>query len=125
MIQSFQGEFDAGRTKQVTQAEAGTVLQKARAEEEQLDEEDQTKYRSGVGKMMHMMRWTRPDIYNAVMDCARHMQGTTEDHYQAMLRVMDNVIAMPERGLFLAPRLICGTRQEDVSANFVVPKFFH
>mmetsp|Transcript_20158 Transcript_20158/g.42535 ORF Transcript_20158/g.42535 Transcript_20158/m.42535 type:complete len:178 (+) Transcript_20158:1903-2436(+) len=54
--------------------------------------------------MMHMMRWTRPDIYNAVRDCARHMQGTTEDHYQAMLRVMDYVIATPERGLFLAPK---------------------
>ncbi len=34
--------------------------------------------------MMHMMKWTRPDIYNAVRDCARHMQGTTKDHYQAM-----------------------------------------
>ncbi len=55
MIQSFQDEFDAGRTKRVTPAEAGTVLQKAKAEEEQLDEEDQTKYRSGVGKMIHMM----------------------------------------------------------------------
>ncbi len=32
------------------------------------------------------------------------MQGTAEDHYQAMLRVMDYVIAMPERGLFLAPK---------------------
>ncbi len=50
------------------------------------------------------MRLTRPDIYNTVRDCVRHMQGTTEDHYQAMLRVMDYVIAMPERGLFLAPK---------------------
>ncbi len=55
MIQSFQDEFDTGRTKQVTPAEAGTVLQKARADEDQLDEEDQTKYRSGVVKMIHMM----------------------------------------------------------------------
>ncbi len=42
-----------------------------------------------------MIRWTRSDIYNAVTDCARHMQGTTEDHYNAMLRVMDYVIATP------------------------------
>ncbi len=78
-----------------------------------------------------MMRWTRPDIYNSVRNCARHMQGltkdnyqtvlrfmdyvivrdctrrmqgTTADNYQAMLRVMDYVIATPERGLFVAPK---------------------
>ncbi len=39
MIQSFQDEFEAGRSKSVTSAEAGIVLQKARADEEQLDEE--------------------------------------------------------------------------------------
>ncbi len=44
MIQSFLDEFDAGRTKRVTPAEAGTVLQKSKGDEEQLDEEDQTKY---------------------------------------------------------------------------------
>ncbi len=104
MIQSFQDEFDTGKTKRVTPGEAGIVLQKARAEQEQLDEKDQTKYRSGAGKMMHMIRWARPHINNAVRDCARHMQGATEDHYQAMLRVMDYVISMPERGLFLAPK---------------------
>ncbi len=91
MIQSFQDEFDTGRTKQVRPAEAGTVLQKARANEEQSNEEDQTKYRSGVGKMMRMMRWTRPGIYNAVRDCARHMQGTTEDHYQSMGHKTNNL----------------------------------
>ncbi len=51
-----------------------------------------------------MMRWTRHDIYNAIRDCARHMQGTTEGHYQAMFRVVDYVIATPERELFLAPK---------------------
>ncbi len=51
-----------------------------------------------------MMIWTRPDIYNAVWDCARHMQETTADYYQAMRRVMDYMIATPVRGLFLAPK---------------------
>ncbi len=44
MIQSIQDAFDAGRTKRVTPAEAETVLQKAKADVDQLDEEDQTKY---------------------------------------------------------------------------------
>ncbi len=67
----------------------------------QLGEDDQTKYCSGVCKMMQIMRWTRPDIYNSVRDCVRHMQRTTKEHYQAMLKIMNYVTASPERGLFL------------------------
>ncbi len=62
---------------------------------------------------MHIMRWTRPDIYNIVSDCARHMQGTTKDHYQAMLRLMDYVITTLERGLFLAPKRELGGKNPD------------
>ncbi len=61
-IQSFNDEFDAGRTKYMTPAEAITVLQKVKEDKDKLEEEDQTKYCSGVGKFMHMIRWTMPDI---------------------------------------------------------------
>ncbi len=50
------------------------------------------------------MRWTRSDIYSTVRDGARHMQGTTEDHYQEMLTAMDYNIATPKGGLFLVPK---------------------
>ncbi len=54
--------------------------------------------------MMHIMRCTRPDVHNSVRDGARHMQGIPDNHYQVMLRVLDFVIATPERGLCLAPK---------------------
>ena len=31
-----------------------------------IDGEMQSHYRTGVGKLLHMMRWTRPEIQNAV-----------------------------------------------------------
>jgi len=36
-----------------------------------------------------MMRWSRPEIYNAVRDLSRYMTtGTTHEHVKAMERVM-------------------------------------
>lgn len=64
---------------------------------------ESTKYRSGVGKLMHMMQYSRPEIYNAVRDLARHMKSPTQVHYNAMLRVMKYCVETPNRGLTLEP----------------------
>jgi len=41
-----------------------------------------------VGKLLHMMRWSRPEVYNAVHDLSRHMKASTAVHVKAMHRVM-------------------------------------
>ena len=52
MIQSFLDKFGAGK-KQVAQAEPNTVI-KLPEHGEILANKDQSKYQSGVGKMVHM-----------------------------------------------------------------------
>ncbi len=44
-----------------------------------INEEDPTKYCSGVGKMLHMISWRRLDIRNSVQDCASYMQEPTKE----------------------------------------------
>ena len=63
----------------------------------------QTQYCSGVGKGMHMMRYSRPDTYNAVRDLVRHTTKVTQVHYDAMLRMMKYVDDTSDRGLVLNP----------------------
>ena len=53
-----------------------------------------SKYRSGIGKMMHMMRWSRLDIYNMTHDCARHIMLAGRTHYDAMVCIMDYCIVL-------------------------------
>merc|ERR1712115_336916 len=79
MLQSFQDEFDLEENKRAprTPAEAGDCLSKG---EDLLSKGEQTEYRSGVGKLLHMMRWTRPEIYNRVRELSRFMSGATEQH---------------------------------------------
>jgi hypothetical protein len=90
LLQSYEDEFDLNKTRQVfTPAEQGKVLMKCNKGTE-LGGKEQTKYRSGVGKLLHMMRWSRPEIYNTVRELSRFMTtGASDAHVKAMKRVME------------------------------------
>jgi len=64
LIQSFQDEFDLPKMDDevTTPAIPGQILMKG----EPMSEEDQSKYRSGVGKLLHLVKKTRPEMLNAV-----------------------------------------------------------
>ena len=64
-------------------------------EEEILGAAKQTKYRSGVGKLIHLMQWSRPEISNAVRELTMHMGRCNERHVKAMLRVMKYCVDTP------------------------------
>ena len=63
----------------------------------------QKKYWSGVGKLLHMMRWSRPDILNPTQELSRFMSRATYAHMKAMYRVMKYCVKTPKRGLYLRP----------------------
>ena len=102
LLQSFEDEFDLPNTNYNTPAVPGSVLTKC-TDENALSSEEQTKFRSAVGKIMHMMQYSRPEIYNATRDCARHMTQASEKHMKAALRIMKYCVSRPNRGLVLAP----------------------
>ena len=103
LIQSYSDEFDIPSGKfPITPGKPGTQLTKAKPEL-QLSPKEQTKYRSGVGKALHMMRWSRPETYNAVRDLARHMTAADPGHFAAMLHMMKYCIGTKNRGLVLKP----------------------
>jgi hypothetical protein len=113
LVQSFNDEFDIeGLKKFNTPATPGTVLKKPVEGDVLLTSKNQMLYRSGVGKAMHMMQYSRPGIYQTVRDLARHMGAATKVHWDAMFRMMKYVCDTKERGLTLNP-----TRKWDGSKN--------
>ena len=48
-----------------------------------------------------MIRWSKPDIYNATHDCTRHMTLAGKTHYNAMTHKMNYCVTTPERWLVL------------------------
>ena len=106
LLKSFQDEFelDEQRKDPRTPAEAGDVLSKGEPEEQMKTKNEQKKFRSGVGKLLHVMRWTRPEVMNRVRELSRYMSGATKKHLAAMHRVMKYCVATAARGLFLNPK---------------------
>ena len=103
LIQSFVDEFEATVQGHTTPAIPGSTLQET-TPESTLSNAETTKYRSGVGKLLHVMRWSRPDILNAAREVSQFMGRANPAHFQAMLRVLEYCVGTPERGLVLAPK---------------------
>ena len=105
LLQSYEDEYAIEHKKPSTPAEAGTVLVKGE-EGNKVDGKEHTYYRSGVGKLLHMARWSRPDIQNSVRELTRQGSCPTKAHIKAMHRAMDFCVATPKRGWFLKPERV-------------------
>jgi hypothetical protein len=110
LMQSFVDEFKFERDYKVKNpAVPGTVLQPT---ENKLSNDDQFTYRSGTGKLLHLMKWSRPEIGNAVRELSRWMTGAGPAHLKAMYRVFNYCLNTSERGKVFKPRRNC--KHEDI-----------
>jgi hypothetical protein len=55
---------------------------------EALDTDQQKKYRSGVGMLLYLTKYLRPDISNVVREFSKCMDGATWAAYHEMLHVI-------------------------------------
>ena len=104
LLQSFKDEFDLPTTgrEPMTPATPGEVLQKTE-EGSELDEQPHSIYRQGVGKLLHMGRWSRPEIGNAVRELTRMASKPAMAHLKAMYRLMQYCVNTENRGRVLKP----------------------
>jgi hypothetical protein len=102
VLQSFQDEFTLPKERYTTPAAPGTSLQVI-PEGTNIPQEKQSIFCKAVGKLLHVMRWSRPDILNAVRETSRFMSGANEAQYKAVYRVMKYCADTPNRGLVLNP----------------------
>jgi hypothetical protein len=87
LMQGYNDKFELPKKSNRMPALAGLVFV-AGKKEEALSPAMQKKYYSGTGKAMHVMHYSKPEMYNAVQDLSRHMQEATQDHFKAMLHVL-------------------------------------
>jgi hypothetical protein len=73
LTQSYEDEFNLGNKCYNTPAQPGIVLMHPVKGKEVLNSEDRTTLRSGVGKLMYQMQYSRPNIAQVVRDLARYM----------------------------------------------------
>jgi hypothetical protein len=67
------------------------------------DPDRQFKYRSGVAMLMYLVKHSRPDIANATRELTKVLDGETEAHYKAMMRIIKYVFDIKRYSLKLKP----------------------
>ncbi len=75
----------------MTPAIAGDVLTKCK-EEDVMEAQQKNTYRSGTGKLMHIMQHSWPEVHNCVQNQARHMGRSGKKHMKAILRCMKYIV---------------------------------
>ena len=65
-----------------------------------LDEKGQTKYRSGIGMLLFLVKYSRPDISNAVRELSKANQNPNPAHYKSLLEAIKFVLETRNKGLF-------------------------
>jgi hypothetical protein len=84
-------------------APAGSMLSKGNKIESKAVPLAQQAYRKGVGKLLHVTRWTRPDNMNSVRELSRFAGGALMAHMKVMYRCMAYCVATSKRGIKIAP----------------------
>ena len=103
LLQSLEDEFDLPKgAPPVTPAVPQEVL-KSVDERNWVSAKLQKVYRMGVGKLLHLKRWSRPDIGNAVRALSKFGGKAGPIHMTAMARVMKFCVGTKDRGVWLEP----------------------
>jgi len=102
LLQSFEDEFklDTVVGACATPAAPNSMLVDG---EPKLNEEEHSTYRKGVGKLIHLSKYSRPGVLNSVRELSRFCSKPTAAHMKAMLRCMKHCTNTKERGVMLKP----------------------
>ena len=68
-----------------------------------VDEKTESMYRSGVGTLLYLTKYSRPDITNPVRELSKSMDGASMAQVTEMYRVINFVLEMKTLGLRMVP----------------------
>ena len=89
LIKKMEKTFgDLVKHMQIYDMPAGTGMRITRSKEGLISEKEQTLYRSGVGMLLFLVKYSRPDLANIVRELSRVNDGATKGHMSMLLRVI-------------------------------------
>jgi hypothetical protein len=68
-----------------TPAAPKTVIMRPHPGDPLISDAEQSKYRSGVGILLYLIKHSRPDLANCVKELTKVLDGATEAHWKAMI----------------------------------------
>jgi hypothetical protein len=104
LIKNFVEEIK-GKRKFLTPGTQRSKVQRSTINMDVLDLQSQRKYRSGVGMLLYLTKYSRPDITKFVQGLSKFMDSATWGAYKELLRVIKFVIHTKTFGLKVQPKL--------------------
>ena len=101
MEAKFEKELKELREYKTPGSQGITIL---RNPESVIPKEQHLRYRSGTGMLLYLVKFSRPDIANAVRQLSTALDKPNEAAYKEMKRVMKFVIDTKHLGLKMAPQ---------------------
>ena len=98
-IELYFGNDVINMRKYSTPASPGLGIVRPTEDDVKISSEDQTKYRSGVGMLLYLVKFSRPDINNAVRELSKANNGATMAHFKELLRCIKFVLDTRNRML--------------------------
>ena len=95
-----------------TPAAPKTVIMRPEENDPVISSEEQTKYRSGVGMLLYLVKHSRPDLSNAVRELTKVLDKATQAHWKAMIRVIKYVLDTRMCALKLQPKMMEGSKEK-------------
>ena len=102
LVQSFADEFELPTKEFTTPMAPGQVLM-GKGAPIGVDEQTHKTYRKGVGKLIHLGKYSKPEILNAIRELSRFGSNPNEAHYKAMLRCLRYCVSTKNQGFVIRP----------------------
>jgi len=83
----------------------GFKLLKASEESEMIDDDLQSRFQTGVGQLMFLIKHSRPDLMSAIRELSKVLGKATEAAYKELLRCVKFVLVTKLKGLKLNPKM--------------------
>jgi hypothetical protein len=103
--ESFKSLINSDRVYK-TPAAPKTVIMRPQPGDVLISDKDQSLYRSGVGMLLYLIKHSRPDLSNSVRELTKVLDGATQAHWKAMIRVIKFVFDTKDYALKLKPKMI-------------------
>ena len=99
-----------------TPAVPNSVLANEAMGDKEASEKEKAKFGSVTGMLIHLVRYSRPDVINAVCECTKFVKNTTKKCMLHLERLAEFLIGTKNRGYHIKPE---GAGTWDGTQNFL------
>jgi hypothetical protein len=104
MITRFADAIGTSKIQYKTPGTLGFNVIHPVTKEEEISQDDQKVYHAGVGTLLYLIKYLRPDISNVVCELAKCMNKTTPAAFKEMKHVTCFIAGTKDYGLKIAPK---------------------